>query len=263
MQNGAPYFLTFPRIRVLCSTHRSAANVAMRKLYSSEIKRLQRQEVRLWKHSRLRQSLRQPSHWKTFRSMVHTHAGQAYAPQPPLDDFADVLKTFFSVNKFFHARPATLTETPTKCLTKVGWQQKKFQHVPDNFCWNCFAFFTFSMAVCNIVHDVSEKKRAKPVTGFRPVANIVFFYKVFAYMILSRPEQSLESVLQKAQNGIRSGRTEEWRNMWTTVLFLDKRQTAGLPLWIITLDLSKAFDTINWEGLWEALHRQKKTNQFI
>lgn len=146
---------------------------------------------------------------------------------------------------------------------KLGWQQKKFQHVPDNFCWNCFAFFTFSMAVCNIVHDVSEKKRAKPVTGFRPVANIVFFYKVFAYMILSRPEQSLESVLQKAQNGIRSGRTEEWRNMWTTVLFLDKRQTAGLPLWIITLDLSKAFDTINWEGLWEALHRQKKTNQFI
>lgn len=55
--------------------------------------------------------------------MVHTHAGQAYAPQPPLDDFAAVLKTISSGNKFFPDRPATLTETPTKIVTKVGWQQ--------------------------------------------------------------------------------------------------------------------------------------------
>ena len=88
-----------------------------------EIKTLHRREARLWKHARLRQSLRQPSHWKTFRSMVHTHAGQAYASQPPLDDFADVFKTMSSGNKFFLHRPATLTETPTKFVTKVGWQQ--------------------------------------------------------------------------------------------------------------------------------------------
>ena len=67
-------------------------------------------------------------------------------------------------------------------------------------------------------------------------------------MILSRPEQSLESVQPKAQNGMRSGRTEEWKNMLATILFFDKRQPAGLLLWIITLDLSKAFDTINWEA---------------
>ena len=83
-------------------------------------------------------------------------------------------------------------------------------------------------------------------------------------MILSQPEQSLESVLPKAQDGIRPGRTEEWKNMWTTILFLDKRrQPAGLPLCIITLDLSKAFDAIHWKGLWEALRRQKNSNEFI
>ena len=41
----------------------------------------------------------------------------------------------------------------------------------------------------------------------------------------------------------------------TTNLGLDKSGGAGLPLWIISLDLSKAFDTVKWETLWEALHR--------
>ena len=42
----------------------------------------------------------------------------------------------------------------------------------------------------------------------------------------------------------------------TTNLVLDKSGAAGLALWIISLDLSKAFDAVNWETLWEALGRQ-------
>ena len=104
----------------------------------------------------------------------------------------------------------------------------------------------------NIVHDASQKTRAKLVTDFRPIANIRFFYKVFAYMILARVEQSLESLQPESQHGVRSGRRME-EHVLTTKRLLNKSRAAGLPLWIISLDLSKAFDTVKLETLWEAL----------
>ena len=107
-----------------------------------------------------------------------------------------------------------------------------------------------------------KKTRAKLVTDFRPIANIRFFYKVFAYMFLARVEQSLESFQPEAQHGFRSGRRME-EHVLTTNFVLDKSRAAGLPLWIISLDLSKAFDTVNWETLWEALRRQNISNQLI
>ena len=48
---------------------------------------------------------------------------------------------------------------------------------------------------------------------------------------------------------------------WTTLeehlltvnLFLDKTQAANIPVWILSLDLSKAFDRIDWGALLLAL----------
>ena len=88
------------RLRALCSMRRSAADVGMRKFYSFEIRRLHRQEIRLWKNLRLKQSLGRASHWKALRNMIHTTAGQAYASQPPLDEFADALATIFQATNF-------------------------------------------------------------------------------------------------------------------------------------------------------------------
>ena len=41
------------------------------------------------------------------------------------------------------------------------------------------------------------------------------------------------------------------------------QKQVGLPLWIISLDLSKTFDTVKWETLCEALRRQKISDQLI
>ena len=49
----------------------------------------------------------------------------------------------------------------------------------------------------------------------------------------------------------------------TTKSILEKSRAAGLPLRIISLDLSIAFDTVNWETLWEALRRQNVSDQPI
>ena len=114
----------------------------------------------------------------------------------------------------------------------------------------------------NIVHDASEKDPRKTCDGFPPIANIRLFYKVFAYMILARVEQSLESFQPETQHGFRSGRRME-EHVLTTNLSLDKSRAAGLPLWVISLDLSKAFDTVKWDTLWETLRRQNISDQLI
>ena len=127
------------------------------------------------------------------------------------------------------------------------------------------------MAFCNMEvpqlngkthRELPKKLRAKLVTDFRPIANIRLFYKVFAYMILARVEQSLESFQPETQHGFRSGRRME-EHVLTTHLSLNKSRAAGLPLWIISLDLSKAFDTVVWDTLWEALRRQNISDQLI
>ena len=49
----------------------------------------------------------------------------------------------------------------------------------------------------------------------------------------------------------------------TTNLILDRNRGTGLPLWIISLDLSNAFDTVKWDTLWDALRRQNISHQLI
>ena len=120
----------------------------MRKFYSFEIRRLHRQEVRLWKKLRLRQSLGQASHWKALRNMIQTTARQAYVSQPPLDELVDALAAIFSGNQFFPDRPAILTETNwtldtvrsararlkgNKVCDETGLAAELFQHAPDEF----------------------------------------------------------------------------------------------------------------------------------
>ena len=79
--------------------------------------------------------------------MIHTSAGQAYAAQPPLDEFVDALEKIFWWQQFFPNRPAAPTETDwalaelkcararlkDKVCDESGLAAKFFQQVPDEF----------------------------------------------------------------------------------------------------------------------------------
>ena len=82
--------------------------------------------------------------------------------------------------------------------------------------------------------------------------------------VLTRVTDNLpsESFQLEAQHGFGSSQgTEE--HVLTTNLFLHKSRGTGLPLWVISLDLSKAFDTVKRDTLWEALHRRNMSDQLI
>ena len=77
-------------------------------------------------------------------------------------------------------------------------------------------------------------------------------YKTFAYMILGQIEHCLENSQPQEQYGFRIGRRLE-EHLVTANLVGDKLFAANRPLWIASLDLSEAFDRINWDALWPSL----------
>ncbi|MCV6574647.1 MAG: reverse transcriptase family protein, partial [Cohaesibacter sp.] len=65
-------------------------------------------------------------------------------------------------------------------------------------------------------------------------------------------EDALEATQPEEQHGFRQGRRIE-EHLLTANICLQKTLAANVPLWIISLDLSKAFDKIDWNALWTSL----------
>ena len=59
----------------------------------------------------------------------------------------------------------------------------------------------------------------------------------------------------------RAGDLEE--HVLTANLVMQKLSSVGVPVWIISLDLSKAFDRLAWPSLWEALRAHGVSEHLI
>ena len=77
-------------------------------------------------------------------------------------------------------------------------------------------------------------------------------YKMFACMIFGPIEDTLETNQPEEQHGFRSKRSIEEPLLAFNVI-LGKTLEMDQPLWIISVDPSKAFDRVNWESLWKAV----------
>ena len=146
---------------------------------------------------------------------------------------------------------------------EVGLTAELLKHVPNEF-------LDALLRLCNDVLYTGEpptswsrtlftmlpkKLRAKQATDFRPIANLRLLYKTFAYLLLGRLEHVLDAQQPEEQHGFRAGRRLEERLLSANIL-LDKAEATGFPVWIISLDLSKAFDRARWPALWTALFEQ-------
>ena len=112
--------------------------------------------------------------------------------------------------------------------------------------------------VQNVVRHVAEKKRAlQPAADFGPIANIRLLYKTFAHFLLGRLELVFEAGQPDEQHGFRPGRRLE-EHLFTANSMLDKTDAVGKTVWIINLDLSKAFDRVHWPALWRDMGPKHK-----
>ena len=107
--------------------------------------------------------------------------------------------------------------------------------------------------------------RARVPADFRPIANLRLLYKVFAYLVLGRIEPTLEQHQPEEQHGFRSGRRIE-EHLLTANTVIDKTLLANekkVPLRIVSLDLSKAFDRVSWDSLWGGLLRHGVSEHLV
>ena len=93
--------------------------------------------------------------------------------------------------------------------------------------------------------------KAKVPNGFRPLGVIRLLYKTFAYVILLRVEHVLDNA-QLKNNTLFAGDYRLEKHLVTLNLVVDKLFAVGTPIWLVSFDLSKAFDRVGWAQLWRA-----------
>ena len=104
----------------------------------------------------------------------------------------------------------------------------------------------------NYIQHVAENKGSKLNIGLSSNYCGQVFIQTFAYLELGRIKATLDAGQPKEQHGFRAdGRIEQ--HLLTTNLVLDKALSLHVPMWIVSLHLSKAFDTGKWKKLMETL----------
>ena len=103
--------------------------------------------------------------------------------------------------------------------------------------------------------------KAMVTSDYRPIANVRVLYKLFTYLVLRRIENTLDCAQPEEQHGFRKNRRIE-EHLVTNYVF-DKTMLLGTPLWLNSLDLSKAFDRVDWQAMWRALETHGVSQHLI
>ena len=263
-------------LKRLRAERRATRDTQLRKSLTFSIRKNHRQEIRAWKTERLNAQLGRAKNWQTLRKMQFATTGTRQQQMPQPNAFAHMLGETFAGNPHRPCRPPNLTENPwtlheLQCAvrrTKIhkgadeaGLVAELLKNSSDDFQEDLLRLFNDILYTGNfppcwsktLFQMLAKKARAQQPSDFRPIANIRLLYKTFAFMILARIEASLEAHQPEEQHGFRKHRRKD-EHLLTATLFLDKAWDKGIPVWIVSLDLSKAFDRVNWDALWLALH---------
>ena len=100
-----------------------------------------------------------------------------------------------------------------------------------------------------IFNLLPQTRKAKSTPDFRPIAVVKLLYKPIAYLVLGRIEATLDVGQPEEQHGFRAGCIEE--HLLCLHLARDKTFTRcanviRVPMWVVSLDSSKAFDKVKW-----------------
>ena len=211
------------------------------------------------------------------------------ADRPHVDDFAKMLEHLFHGDPapppMSMTMPTLLTEPPwtmaelrhaisrlkiKKSGDDLGLVDELLKHSPDDFLNALLQVLREVLTSGNVPSSwqrtpfkmLPKTRAAKSVSDFRPIANVCLLCKLFAYLMLGRTEDALEATQPEEQHVFRQGRRIE-EHLLTANVCLQKNLAANAPLWIIILDLSKAFDKIDWNALWTALGRHEISGHLV
>ena len=250
-----------------------------------QIRTLYRREFRAWKSSKLDALVRNSGQWKEI-SRLHATLVRQVPEQPHANEFANMLEQIFagSPDEVMAAAPvlsdndwhkdellmAIKRLKANKPADEKGFVAELLHFASDDFQDRVLELFNDLMHSPQVPVDwrktifnmLPKHGRAKVPAEYRPIASIRLLYKTFAYMTLGRVEPVLEAAQPEEQHGFRSRRRIE-EHLVTANLVIDKSWSVNMPISIISLDLSKAFDRVHWPSLWRALSQQGISDHMI
>jgi len=98
-----------------------------------------------------------------------------------------------------------------------------------------------------------KKGDALDIGNYRPISLLSTVYKVLTRVITRRVEEVVSSKLPVEQAGFRKGYSTV-DHIMSLNLLVEKCREWNLPLHLIFIDFKKAFDSIEFEAIWQALH---------
>ena len=99
---------------------------------------------------------------------------------------------------------------------------------------------------------ICKKGDREDAGNYRPICSLLVLYKLFATVLYARLAPSLHKIQPPDQAGFRPNHRCEHHLMVYRVLEQRCRQW-GVPLYISTIDFTKAFDRIRHSALWSSL----------
>nr|XP_034832243.1 uncharacterized protein LOC117989050 [Maniola hyperantus] len=108
-----------------------------------------------------------------------------------------------------------------------------------------------------------HKKGSKgDINNYRPISLMSNIYKVFAKVILSRITKVLDENQPREQAGFRSGYST-LDHIHVVKQIFEKSKEYNTTFYCCFVDYSKAFDSLEHEAIWRALHNQGVENKYI
>ena len=98
--------------------------------------------------------------------------------------------------------------------------------------------------------------------SYRPISLLNSDVKVLAKVLALRLQKVILHLIHRDQAGFMPGRStyDNIRRLYLHIHRAEARKKGGL---VLSLDVLKAFDTVNWSFLWEAMHRMGFSARFI
>ncbi|KAG5224356.1 RNA-directed DNA polymerase, eukaryota, Reverse transcriptase [Salix suchowensis] len=144
------------------------------------------------------------------------------------------------------------TDGYNSCFFKTSWET-----VGDDFVAAVEHFFkTTSMPRCiNTTRIILIPKVETPghLNDYRPISCCSVIYKCISKIIAKRIKASLGTVISKSQSAFLPGRNISEAIFLVQELMHNYHRQGGIPRCAIKVDLRKAFDTLNWNFIIQAL----------
>ena len=285
IQSDRVKFQQSPGLSSLRLRRRTTEDPDARRLLSLEIRKRQRLEIQVWKTDQVNRRLAQMTDWKYLKYIDAKTSGSYLVQKPPVDEFAQFLGTLFAGGVDVPLPFPMLSEPPwsmedlrhalrrmkaNRCDDDAGLVAELVQFSPNHVLQELLNLYNDTLFSGEVPESwkltkfmmLPKSRHARVPADYRPIASVRLFYKIFAYMMLARVEPALEIHQPEEQHGFRKGhRIEE--HLLTANLVVDKLLAVNTPIWIISLDLSKAFDRVRWDKLWVALQAHGVSDHLV